>query len=55
MSSGFRGCYQLYLGQVRGEMNSPPLSMLEESNGGLCCGVEELVSADKGGADSCSV
>lgn len=27
-------------GQVRGETNSLPLSLLERNNGGLSCGVE---------------
>lgn len=39
---------------MRGETNSPPLSLLEESNGRvLWCGVEEWMAESDGGAGSC--
>lgn len=34
---------------------SPPLSLLEESNGSLWCGVEEWMAESDGGAGSCSI
>lgn len=40
-------------GQVRGESNSPSLSLLEGSKGGLWSGVAEWMAEKESGVDNC--